>query len=100
MDTCAFVSLEDVSDALPAYREDVVSVELAGKLKDAYEQLQDDITATLQEQGETAACRAPCLMRCWFIRIIPTDWHARRFPLQPEIQQREMFVIAETEDLE
>ena len=50
MDTCAFVSLEDISDALPAYREDVVSVELAGKLKDAYQQLQDDITATpLQE---------------------------------------------------
>jgi hypothetical protein len=43
------VSLEDISDALPAYREDVVSVELAGKLQDAYQRLQDDITATLQE---------------------------------------------------
>ena len=35
MDTCAFVSLEDISDALPAYREDVVPVALAGALKAA-----------------------------------------------------------------
>ena len=30
MDTCAFIDLGDISDALPAYREDVIPVQLAG----------------------------------------------------------------------
>ena len=40
-------------------------------------------------------------MRCWFIPIIPTDWARCTAPrYNPEIQQREAFVIAETEDLD
>ena len=45
----AFVSLEDISDALPPYREEVVSVEMDQPLKTAYEDLQQDIEKALRE---------------------------------------------------
>ena len=101
MDTCAFVSLEDISDALPAYREDVVSVELAGKLKDAYQQLQDDITATLQEHRGNRSVLSTMLNALLVYPDHPYGLgtlYGSRY--NPEIQQRETFVIAETEDLD
>src|SRR5208282_3405663 len=45
----AFVSLEDISDALPPYQEEVVSVEMDPKLKEAYEGLEEDIKEALRE---------------------------------------------------
>jgi hypothetical protein len=45
----AFVSLEDISDALPPYREEVVAVEMDQPLQEAYEQLEQDIKAALRE---------------------------------------------------
>ena len=101
MDTCAFVSLEDISDALPAYREDVVSVDLAGKLKDAYQQLQDDITATLQEHRGNRSVLSTMLNALLVYPDHPYGLgtlYGSRY--NPEIQQREAFVIAETEDLD
>jgi hypothetical protein len=45
----AFVSLEDISDALPPYREEVVSVEMDKPLQKAYEDLEQDIKKALRE---------------------------------------------------
>jgi len=45
----AFVSLEDISDALPPYREEVVSVEMDEPLQKAYEDLEQDIKKALRE---------------------------------------------------
>ena len=45
----AFVSLEDISDALPPYREEVVSVEMDPPLKEAYKKLEGDVKKALQE---------------------------------------------------
>jgi hypothetical protein len=45
----AFVSLEDISDALPSYREEVVSIEMDQPLKKAYEDLEEDIKKALCE---------------------------------------------------
>ena len=101
MDTCAFISLEDISDALPAYREDVVSVELQGKLKDAYQQLQDDITATLQEHRGNRSVLSTMLNALLVYPDHPYGLgvlYGSRY--SPETQQRESFVIAETEDLD
>ena len=39
----AFVSLEDISNALPPYREEVVSVEMDEPLRKAYEEMEQDI---------------------------------------------------------
>ena len=50
----AFVSLEDISDALPPYREEIVSVEMDQPLQKAYE----DMEAGHQE-GPPRASRQP-----------------------------------------
>ncbi len=44
----AFVSLEDISDALPPYREEVISVEMDAPLASAYADLERDIKEALQ----------------------------------------------------
>ena len=45
----AFVSLEDISDALPPYQEEVVSVEMDEPLQKAYEDMEQDIKKALRE---------------------------------------------------
>ena len=45
----AFVSLEDISNALPPYHEDVVAVEMDQPLKEAYEELEQDIKEAMRE---------------------------------------------------
>lgn len=49
MDLGAFVSLEDISDALPPYTEEVIGVEMDPPLKRAYEDLEKDIKDALKE---------------------------------------------------
>ena len=41
MDHCAFIGLEDISDGLPSYREDVVPVTMDEALKNAYLDLEE-----------------------------------------------------------
>jgi hypothetical protein len=101
MDTCAFVSLEDISDALPAYREDVIPVPLEGALKTAYEQLEDEITATLQEHRGNRSVLSTMLNALLVYPDHPYGLgtlYGTRY--NPETQQRESFIIAEPEDLD
>ena len=44
----AFVSLEDISDALPPYQEEVISIEMDAPLASAYADLERDIKDALQ----------------------------------------------------
>lgn len=44
----AFVSLEDISDALPPYQEEVISVEMDAPLASAYTDLENDIKEALR----------------------------------------------------
>ncbi len=44
----AFVSLEDISDALPAYQEEVIPVEMDAPLASAYADLENDIKEALR----------------------------------------------------
>jgi hypothetical protein len=48
MNMAAFVSLEDISDGLPPYNEEVVAVEMDPILAGAYSKLEEDITAALR----------------------------------------------------
>ena len=48
MDFAAFLSLEDITEALPSYREEVLAVEMDGPLREAYEKLEDDIKEALK----------------------------------------------------
>ena len=84
MDTCAFVSLEDISDALPAYREDVVPVELAGKLKDSLRATagrDHRDPAGASRQSQRAEHHAQCA--AGLSRSSLRTGHALRLPLQP-----------------
>ena len=49
MELGAFVSLEDISDALPSYEEEVLNVEMDPVLASAYKGLEEDIKAALEE---------------------------------------------------
>ncbi|MGD0098098.1 MAG: hypothetical protein ABSB60_16550 [Terracidiphilus sp.] len=46
MTTTAFLSLEDISDNLPAYDESVISVNMDNALQQAYEKLEEDMVST------------------------------------------------------
>ena len=48
MDTCAFVFLEDISDALPPYEESVIQVEMDAPMAAAYERLEQDMSEALK----------------------------------------------------
>lgn len=49
MDTAAFLSLEDISEALPPYQEEVLAVDMDPILKSAYSKLEEDIKEALRE---------------------------------------------------
>jgi hypothetical protein len=55
MENTAFVSLEDVSSALPAYTEEVVPVEMSAGLSKAYNEIKDKIKDALQEYPRNAS---------------------------------------------
>jgi hypothetical protein len=49
MNMAAFVSLEDISVALPPYNEEVAAVEMDRVLAKAYSKLEEDIADALRE---------------------------------------------------
>ncbi len=53
MDTAAFLSLEDIAEALPAYQEDVLTVRMDPELATAYRSLEKDIKKALEEYGRS-----------------------------------------------
>ncbi len=97
----AFVSLEDISDALPPYREDVVDVEMDQPLKEAYEQLEQDIKAALREHRGNQSVISVALNALLAYPDRPYgfgDLMGREF--NPETGRRESFLISATRDLE
>ena len=97
----AFVSLEDISDALPPYREEVVSVEMDQSLQKAYEDLEQDIKKALREHRGNSSVISVALNA---LLAYPDrsfgfgDLIGRE--LNPETQRREPFLIAATRDLD
>ena len=97
----AFVSLEDISDALPPYREEVVSVEMDPPLKEAYKKLEDDVKKALQEHRGNQSVISVALNTLLAYPDRPFgfgDLIGREY--NPETQRREPFLIAETADLD
>ena len=101
MDHCAFIGLEDISDGLPSYREDVIPVAMEKPLKGAYEELEEEITACLQEHRGNSSVLGTMLnaLLAWpdhpygFGTLYGSEFN-------PETKCRERFVIAETVDLD
>ena len=97
----AFVSLEDISDALPPYREKIVSVEMDQSLQKAYEDMEEAIKKALREHrgNQSVICVAPNALLAHpdrpygFGDLIGRDFN-------PETQRREPFLIVATRDLD
>jgi SNF2 family DNA or RNA helicase len=101
MPFAAFLSLEDIAHALPAYREEVVRVEMDQKLEQAYGELEEAIKKALKEHRGNASVISVGMNA---LLLYPD----RPFALgtlygsemNPDTGRRERFVIAEPEDLD
>jgi SNF2 family DNA or RNA helicase len=97
----AFVSLEDISDALPPYQEEVVGIDMDEPLKKAYEDLEGDIKKALREHRGNQSVISVALNALLAYPARPFgfgDLIGREF--NPETQRREPFLIAATRDLD
>jgi len=96
----AFISLEDISEALPPYGEEVVSIDMDPPLKEAYKRLEEDVKKALKEHRGNQSLMSVALNAL----LLYPDRPFRLGKLfgwefDPETQRRERFLIAETPDL-
>ncbi len=97
----AFISLEDISEALPPYREEVVSVEMDPPLREAYKQLENDIKTALKEHRGNQSVMSVALNALLLYPDRPFRLgNLFGWEYDPETQRRERFLIAETQDLD
>jgi Helicase conserved C-terminal domain len=97
----AFISLEDISEALPPYREEVVSVEMDPPLKEAYQKLEEDVKNALKEHRGNQSVMSVALNALLLYPDRPFRLgNLYGWEFDPETQRREKFLIAETPDLD
>ena len=101
MELGAFVSLEDISDELPPYEEEVLSVEMDPVLAAAYKSLEEDIKAALEEHRGNQSVVSIGLNALMLYPDRPFAFgtlygHA----VNPETGERERFVISDPADLD
>src|SRR5258706_6626323 len=97
----AFISLEDISEALPPYREEVVSVEMDPPLKEAYKKLEEDVKTALKDHRGNQSVVSVALNALLLYPDRPFHLGALYgSEYDPETQRREKFLIAETQDLD
>ncbi len=96
----AFISLEDISEVLPPYREEVVSVEMDPPLKEAYKKLEEDVKKALKEHRGNQSVMSVALNALLLYPDRPFRLgNLFGWEYDPETQRRERFLIAETPDL-
>ncbi len=101
MNLAAFVSLEDISDALPPYEEEVISVEMDPALKQAYTKLEDDVRDALREHHGNASVVSTAMNALLLYPDRPFGLGTLYgFDRNPETGERERFVISEPADLD
>ncbi|MCZ2154478.1 MAG: hypothetical protein LC114_11360 [Bryobacterales bacterium] len=100
MELGAFVSLEDISDALPPYEEEVLSVDMDPALASAYSQLEEDITSALEEHRGNQSVMSVGLNALMLYPDRPFGLGTLYgFAANPETGERERFVISDPPDL-
>ena len=101
MDLGAFVSLEDISANLPPYTEEVISVPMDKPLAEAYEKLEQDIAAALQEHRGNSSVISTALNALLLYPDRPFSmgqlWGVA---YDEETKRRERFLIADPPDLD
>ena len=100
MQLCAFVFLEDISDELPAYDENYVSVAMDPVLMAAYRELEDAIRKALKEHRGNRSVMSTMLNTLLLYPDHPYGLgtlYGKEF--DEEGKRNVRFVIAETQDL-
>ena len=96
----AFISLEDISEALPPYREEVVSVEMDPPLKEAYKQLEEDVKKALKEHRGNQSVMSVALNALLLCPDRPFHLgNLYGWEFDTETQRREKFLISATPNL-
>jgi superfamily II DNA or RNA helicase len=101
MDFAAFLSLEDITEALPSYREEVLAVEMDGPLREAYEKLEDDIKEALKANRGNQSVLSVSMNALLLYPDKPFglgDLTALAY--NPETQERERILISSPPDLD
>jgi hypothetical protein len=96
----AFISLEDISEALPPYREEVVGIGMDPPLKEAYKKLEEDVKNALKEHRGNQSVMSVALNALLLYPDRP--FHLGKlygWEFDPETQRREKFLISATPDL-
>jgi hypothetical protein len=101
MELGAFVSLEDISDALPSYEEEVLSVEMDTALGNAYKSLEEDIKAALEEHHGNQSVVSTGLNALMLYPDRPFHLGTLYgYATDPDSGERERFVISDPPDLD
>jgi len=101
MELGAFVSLEDISDALPSYEEEVISVEMDVALGAAYKSLEEDIKASLEEHHCNQSVVSTGLNALMLYPDRPFQLGTLfGYAANPDTGERERFVISDPPDLD
>jgi hypothetical protein len=101
MEIGAFVSLEDISDALPSYTEEVISVDMDAPLRAAYDQLEKDIKQALEQHPGNHSVMSVGMNALMVYGDRPYRLGTLYgFAADPETGQRERFVISDPPDLD
>jgi hypothetical protein len=101
MELGAFVSLEDISDALPSYEEEVLSVEMDVALGNAYKSLEEDIKAALEEHHGNQSVVSTGLNALMLYPDRPFQLGTLYgYATDPDSGERERFVISDPADLD
>jgi len=96
----AFISLEDISEALPPYREEVVSIEMDPPLKGAYKKLEEDVKTALKEHRGNQSVMSVALNALLLYPDRPFHLgNLYGWEFDAETQRREKFLISATPDL-
>ena len=97
----AFISLEDISEALPPYREEVLSVQMDAPLKNAYQKLEEDVKNALKEHRGNQSVMSVALNALLLYPDRPFRLgNLYGWEFDPDTQRRERFLISETQDLD
>ena len=101
MDLAAFLSLEDISNALPPYREEVVAVEMGEPLKSAYTELEREIKEALRTHRGNQSVVSTALNALLAYCDRPYSWgELTGYEYNPDTGRRERFLIARPCDLD
>lgn len=101
MNLAAFVSLEDISDALPSYTEEVLSVEMDSELRKAYSDLETSISDALRKRHGNASVISTAMNALLLYPDRPYGLGTLYgYCTNEDTGEREKFIIADPADLD